>query len=58
MVKIIVSISVILLFAGSLIAYDWPSDAAGIIRTIALIIFSAAAGIAALNIERGVRGGE
>ena len=53
MVKKIIDILLLLPFAIWLALYDWPDSAAGIISTIALLIFSAAAGITVFNMIGG-----
>ncbi|MDR0906981.1 MAG: hypothetical protein LBN00_12565 [Oscillospiraceae bacterium] len=59
MVKKVISIIAVLLFVAVLCIYPWPADAAGIIITVALIVFSAAVGITVFRLFGGdAHGGE
>jgi len=53
MVKRIIDILILLPFALWLALYNWPDNPADIISTVALLIFSAAAGITIYNICKG-----
>ena len=58
MVKRIIDILILLPFALWLAMYDWPDDPPGIISTVALIVFSAAAGISIYKMIGGRKHGK
>ena len=54
MVKIIITFP---LLAAALATYRWPDDVAGVLSTVALVIFSLAGGIAVSNLKGVVGNG-
>ena len=57
MVKRIIDILILLPFVVWLALYNWPDNLADVLGTIALLIFSAAAGITVYNMIRGGKHG-
>ena len=58
MVKRLVNTGIIILFAVWLMIYKWPDSKADVLSTLALIVFSVAAGVVLSNLCGGARNGK